>query len=185
MTDQGPVAIEKINTKINTIRHKKIEGIVKTKLKTNYLVCFEKNSLGPNVPCNRTLMSGNHMVYANGAMRKAKELLQMVNFNRIYKVNYDGESMYNVLMEKHETMLVNNMVCETLDPTNNIAKLHHHLKTVKQEEHKLIIDGFNLNCVVEQTQTNHSALGLVGSGYVQRGRLNQGVKRNMVYNVYR
>ena len=156
---------------------------MKTKLNHDYLVCFEKNALGPNVPCSRTLMSGNHMVYANGAMRKAKELLQMVNFNRIYKVNYDGEYMYNVLMEKHETMVVNNMVCETLDPTNTIAKLHHHLKNAKQEHHKSIIDGFNLNCVVEQqNQPNHSAVGLVANHVHVR---NQGIKRNIVYNVYK
>jgi len=187
LTDQGQVPIENINTATNTIRNKKIEGIVKTKLNSDYLICFEKNALGHNVPCKKTIMSGNHMVYANGEMKKANEFLKMVHFNRIHKIKYNGEMMYNVLMEKHETMLVNNMVCETLDPANNVAKLHYHLKNMKYEKQKAIVDDFNLHEMTERSRRTRpgSALRLVGNpGYVQQGTLNRGIKRNMVYNVY-
>jgi len=132
-------------------------------------------------------MSGNHMVYANGEMKKANEFLKMVHFNRIHKIKYNGEMMYNVLMEKHETMLVNNMVCETLDPANNVAKLHYHLKNMKYEKQKAIVDDFNLHEMTERSRRTRpgSALRLVGNpGYVQQGTLNRGIKRNMVYNVY-
>ena len=45
-------------------------------------------------------------------------------YTNVYKVKYNGETMYNVLMENHELMNVNNMKCETLNPENNIAKIY-------------------------------------------------------------
>ena len=43
---------------------------------------------------------------------------------RVYNVKYSGEPLYNVLMETHYKMLVNNLVCETLHPDNLIAKIY-------------------------------------------------------------
>jgi hypothetical protein len=140
-TDQGIIAIDKINTAIHTIRNRKIEGVVMTKLNNNYLVCFEKNALGFNVPCRRTIMSANHLVSYEGQMKKAKEFLN--HFNSIHKVKYNGEMMYNVLMEKHEVILVNNMVCETLDPSNTMAKIFYSFKNISPEQQKIIVDKMN------------------------------------------
>lgn len=140
-TDQGIIAIDKINTSIHTIRNRKIEGVVMTKLNNNYLVCFEKNAIGFNVPCRRTIMSANHLVSYEGQMKKAKEFLN--HFNSIYKVKYNGEMMYNVLMEKHDVMLVNNMVCETLDPSNTMAKIFYSFKNISPEQQKIIVDKMN------------------------------------------
>ena len=151
-TDQGIIAIDKINTDVHTIRNQKIQGIVTTKLNNDYLVCFEKNAIETNVPCERTLMSGNHRVYFNKQMRKAKELLN--NTNCIYKVKYNGETMYNVLMEKHETMLVNNMLCETLDPTNNMAKIFYSLKNITPEEQKMIVEKLNYETLIKTYENN-------------------------------
>jgi hypothetical protein len=150
LTDQGNIPIEKINPKVHTIRNKKIEGIVRTKLMDEYLVCFEKNSLGPNVPCERTIMSGNHKVVVNGEMKMAREILKahvMVFGSRhstaINEVKYNGQSMYNVLMEDYNAVLVNNMVCETLDPANKMADLHAHLKYMSHERQQMMVDKFN------------------------------------------
>ena len=41
----------------------------------------------------------------------------------VYRIHYDGSSLYNVLLEKHDRMLVNNLICETLHPDNIIAKI--------------------------------------------------------------
>jgi hypothetical protein len=150
-TDQGNIPIENINPKVHTIRNKKIEGIVRTKLMDEYLVCFEKNSLGPNVPCERTVMSGNHKVVVNGQMKMAREILnaRSISFGRktnsttIHPIRYNGQSMYNVLMEDYNVILVNNMVCETLDPDNKMADLHAHLKYMTHERQQMLIDKFN------------------------------------------
>ena len=151
LTDQGNIPIERINPKVHTIRNKKIEGIVRTKLMDNYLVCFEKNSLGPNVPCERTVMSGNHKVVVNGEMKMAREILKAhvmvfgarMHSTAIHAVKYDGQSMYNVLMEDYNAVLVNNMVCETLDPANKMADLHAHLKYMSHERQQMMVDKFN------------------------------------------
>ena len=149
LTDQGNIPIEKINPKVHTIRTKKIEGIVRTKLMDNYLVCFEKNSLGPNVPCERTVMSGNHKVVVGGQMKMARDILKAHSMsfgrkmNSITAVRYDGQPMFNVLMEDYNVILVNNMVCETLDPDNKVADLHAHLKYMSHERQQMLIDKVN------------------------------------------
>ena len=151
LTDQGNIPIEKINPKVHTIRNKKIEGIVRTKLMDNYLVCFEKNSLGPNVPCERTVMSGNHKVVVGGQMKMAREILnarsmsfgRKTNSTAIHPIAYDGQPMYNVLMEDYNVILVNNMVCETLDPDNKMADLHAHLKYMSHERQQMLVSKFN------------------------------------------
>jgi hypothetical protein len=149
LTDQGNIPIERINPKVHTIRNKKIEGVVRTKLNDSHLVCFEKNSLGPNVPCERTLMSGNHKVVVNGEMKMARDILNArsmgfgAKMKSIYAIRYNGQSMYNVLMEDYNVILVNNMVCETLDPDNKMADLHAHLKHMTHERQQMLIDKFN------------------------------------------
>lgn len=166
LTDQGNIPIEKINPKVHTIRNKRIEGIVMTKLSDNYLVCFEKNSLGPNVPCERTLMSGNHMVVVKGGrMVMAKDFLissshipmrwkNRMCFTGVHKVKHNGEPMYNVLMEKYDVMLVNNMLCETLDPSNKMTDLYHHIKYMSYERQQRVIKNFDAYNNYEKSQSN-------------------------------
>ena len=43
---------------------------------------------------------------------------------QVKRVKYNGEILYNVLMETHELMNVNNLICETLHPDNLIAKIY-------------------------------------------------------------
>ena len=55
------------------------------------------------------------------------EAYKFLDYNEnVYKVNYTGEILYNVLMEGHEKINVNNIVCETLHPKNIIAKLYRN-----------------------------------------------------------
>lgn len=42
----------------------------------------------------------------------------------IIKIKNNGRILYNILMEKHDKMMVNNLVAETLDPKNSVAKLY-------------------------------------------------------------
>jgi hypothetical protein len=71
-TDQGTIAIEKINPDIHTINQKSIVDITKTITTEKYLVGFKKNALGLNYPAENTLMSQEHKVYYQGKMCEAK-----------------------------------------------------------------------------------------------------------------
>ena len=58
--------------------------------------------------------------------------------------------MYNVLLDNHNKMLVNNLICETLDPDNTMAKLNNLLKQLPREKQKIVIKEFN-----EHIKNNH------------------------------
>ena len=121
LTDQGYIPIDKITSQ--TLHGKKIQ-LTKTITTDRYLICFEKDSLEKNVPFQRTLVSKNHMIYYKQYALRAKDMIPY--FENVYKVKYTGEVLYNVLIDIHGLMKVNNMTCETLDPTHAIAKLYKH-----------------------------------------------------------
>ena len=141
VTNQGKVAIENINPAIHTIRNKKIEAITKTVSQDKHLICFEKHSLGNNVPSQKTNISRNHAIFYNGKMMQAKEFIG--KFDNVYKTKYNGEVLYNVLMETHDKMMVNNLICETLDPENCVAKLYMELKKYDINEQQILIKQLN------------------------------------------
>lgn len=130
--NQGNIPIEKINPDIHTIRNKKIVGITKTITQDKYLVCFEKDALETNFPSQKTIMSKNHSILYKRNMRQAGEFVGLND--KIYKIKYRKEVLYNVLMEEHDKMVVNNLICETLHPENGIAKLYRDLQKLNPEE---------------------------------------------------
>ena len=141
-TDQGIVKIGEIIPNIHTIRNKSINLVTKTVTLDKYLVCFEKDSLGKNIPSENTIMTKNHKVMHNGVMVMAKELLN--KYDGIYKVKYDGEILYNILLDnKHDKLMVNNLICETLDPENFIAKMYKKISNLNLDEKNKIIDSYN------------------------------------------
>jgi len=121
-TDQGIINIEQIDPQIHTIASKNILCITRTTTLDTYLISFEKNSLGRNVPCQKTLMTKDHKIMFKGRLVPAYRLLSF--FDKVKKVKYTGETLYNVLLKDHGTINVNNLVCETLNPDNIIAKLY-------------------------------------------------------------
>jgi uncharacterized protein YlbG (UPF0298 family) len=42
---------------------------------------------------------------------------------KIHRVPYEGDILYNVAMEKHQSMYCNNMKVETLNPKTEIYKI--------------------------------------------------------------
>jgi len=140
-TDQGLIHIDEINPEIHTIRNKKIVDITRTISQDKHLICFEKDCLGNNIPSQKTIMSKNHEVFYKGKMLKAKEFLGLVD--NVYTKKYNGEVLYNVLMEEHEKMVVNNLICETLHPNNRIAKLFMMLQKMSPENQEAFIKQFN------------------------------------------
>ena len=119
LTDQGNIPIVDIQPGVHTLHQKKIVAITKTIPENKSLICFEKDALYPNVPSQRTLMSVAHCVFYKGKFIPAKYFKGM---DGISEVDYRGP-LYNVLMEDHDSMLVNSLICETLHPQNKIAKL--------------------------------------------------------------
>ena len=153
-TDQGIISIEKLDSKIHSIRKNKIETITKTITQDKYLVCIEKDALSKNIPSEKTLISKNHKLFYNGLMIQANDLLKL-GYEGIYKVKYSGEILYNVLLDnnKHNKMIVNNLICETLDPKNGIAQLYYDLKKEKftYEEEIKIIERYNELAIMNKT----------------------------------
>jgi hypothetical protein len=121
-TDQGIVAINKIIADFHTIDNKRIVAVTQTRDSNTFLVCFKKDSLGENVPSQDTITSRFHRVEYNGEMIKACDLMESVK--NVVKVDYTGQLLYNILMEKHDKMIVNNLVCETLHPDNPAKRLN-------------------------------------------------------------
>jgi hypothetical protein len=120
-TDQGVIRIEKLNPDIHTIRKKNIVAITKTLSNEKHLISIEKDSLFENVPSEKTIISQKHQIFYQGKMYPANHFVD--DFKGVEKVKYHGETLYNVLLETHEKMIVNNMLVETLHPENKVAKL--------------------------------------------------------------
>jgi len=140
-TDKGLVNIEEINPNIHTIRNKKIIAITKTITQDKYLVCFEKDSLGHNMPSQKTVISKNHKLFYKDEMIKAKNFIN--KFENVYHIKYTGEILYNVLMEEYDKIVVNNLICESLHPENTIAKLYTILQDLNLDQQKEVIKQFN------------------------------------------
>jgi hypothetical protein len=121
-TDQGIFPIEKINPNIHTINNNFIVGITRTITQDEYLVCFLKNALAPNIPSKKTIISKNHKIWFKDNWVEAKTFIN--KFNGVNKIKYTGEILYNILLEIHDEVLVNNLICETLHPENIVAKLY-------------------------------------------------------------
>ena len=135
-TDQCSIAIDKINPAKHTIRGKKIVAITKTVTIEDRIVCIEKDALGTNIPSQKTLISRNHEILYNKKMIKAKQLIGQVD--GVYNKKYNGEVLYNVLLETHEKMIVNNLIVETLNPTNIIAQLYNGSLTETERNNAII-----------------------------------------------
>lgn len=120
--DQGIVAIQHIDVNVHTIKRKKIIAITRSISNDTHLVKFEKHSLFRNCPNNVTIMSQHHKIMWNDKLIFAANFLP--KYEGVTRIPYKKEILYNILMEDYETVIVNNMVCETLHPTNPIAKLY-------------------------------------------------------------
>ena len=136
LLDQGIIDIQEINTDIHTINNKKIVAITKTISLDNYLVCFHENALGANYPIKKTIISKDHKILYYGKMIEAYKFIG--HFDKVKKMKYNGEVLYNILMENHEKINVNNLICETLHPKNIIAKIYNS-KLSEKYKNKIII----------------------------------------------
>ena len=136
-TDQGEINIELIDPDVHTIFNKKIVAITETIMLENNIVCFEKNSLGYNIPNKKTYISNYHGIIHNGKLIQANKFVGRLP--GVYYKKYNNEILYNVLMEKHYIIKINNMRVETLNPLNFVAQLYTKNYT-PEEKTKLILE---------------------------------------------
>jgi hypothetical protein len=135
-TDQGLIAIHKIIPHVHTIRNNHVVAITATTALDEYLVLIKKNALKPNYPSHDTIISKKHKVYYEGTMYEASYFLD--KFENVQKVKYNGELLYNVLLKNYSYMVVNNLICETLHPENNVAKIYQNVKPTCSMQNKMI-----------------------------------------------
>jgi hypothetical protein len=121
-TDQGIFHISKINPKIHTINNKKIVAITKSITQDKHLVRIGKDAFSLNYPNKDIILTKKHNIYFKGKMMEAHKFIG--HYDKITLVRYNGETLYNILMEKYDVVKVNNILCETLHPENIIAKLY-------------------------------------------------------------
>lgn len=136
-TDQGMIPIKKIDIKVHTINGRPIVAITKTKSDSDYLVCFEKDCLGQYYPYHNTTMSKDHTVFCGGKMIRAEAFLGKVE--GVKKVKYQGQVLYNILLEEAYAVKVNNLICETLHPDNLIAKLYTSNMSEQYKESLVVV----------------------------------------------
>ena len=104
---------------ISPIINQKVIKVVKSLNVDEYFILIKKNSISKNVPCKDTLITKEHGIFINGKLFKAKNL---VNDENIYIKKTKRLPIYNILLNKHNRMIVNNMVVETLNPKDNPFK---------------------------------------------------------------
>ena len=118
-TNQGNKPICAVTTN-DTIHGQKIIAVTRNISTNDFLVKIKKNALGPNIPRMDTTVSPNHKILFMGQLRPAKELQGPL----IEHIKYNGELLYNILLEKHGKMIVNGLIAETLHPENIMALLY-------------------------------------------------------------
>jgi titin len=155
-TDQGLIHIDKINPEFHTIHKKKIVAITQSITQDEHLVCFEKDSIAANIPSQQTMISPNHKILYNGKMIKAKKFVG--NLKNVHNIFYNGEILYNVLMEDLDKMMVNNLIAETLDPNNSIAKLYTIYNFNNLDDYNKIQLINNFNKYVKENKIYSSSL---------------------------
>ena len=138
-TDQGIINIEKLDKLKNTINQQSIKCITKTVTLDKYLISFSPHSIGRNIPFRKTIMTKDHKIEFDGRLVSAERFLDYSS--DVKKVKYNGEILFNVLLENYGRMNVNGLVCETLHPENIIAKLYTNNYT--EDERNTII--FQMN----------------------------------------
>jgi hypothetical protein len=120
-TDQGIFPIQKIIPGKHSIHGMPIRHITKTRSTDKNLICISKDALGYEIPNKTTILTKEHLVLYNDSMIPAK---QLIGVDGVEKIAYDGEILYNVLMDTHDVIRVNNMIAETLHPQNKTAKIY-------------------------------------------------------------
>jgi hypothetical protein len=158
LTNKGIILIENIDPNIHTIQNKKIIAITKSFVSDGYLICFEKNSLGNNIPSNKTIVSDGHSVFDIKKNKMIKAYKFVEEYKNVYKIKNEKGILYNILLKKHDKITVNNLICETLHPRHDLAKMYNN-NNQDEDNNSDIKDNNNKN------ENNLSSLLLLKKNY--------------------
>ena len=136
-TDQGEIRFDELTTE-NTIDGQKIKQVVKVINSDDTMIYIKKHAFAKQIPSQNTYISRNHGVYLDDSFIQEKDLepqvheliyhiagKNLVRARNLIKMGMVTEvkrekkdTLYNVLLETHSTMSVNNILCETLNPND-------------------------------------------------------------------
>lgn len=147
VTDQGITNIEKVSNK-NSINGQNVNFVSMTENVDDYMVVLKKDALYKNVPNADTYVTGNHKIFFNRQMIKAKNL---VNNTSISKMEMERAVVYNVLLEGEEDgkMIANGMIAETLSPKSPMTEVLMMLNNANLQERAMMISNFNAGMMRE------------------------------------
>lgn len=137
-TDQGIMPIQNVDATKNTIHQMPIVVVTRTQLQDRFLICIEKDALGLHKPCKKTVVSPLHKIFYRGQMMESYRLLHLCR--NVRKVENKGAVLYNILQKEPGSMVVNNMIFETLDPKHPIAAIYRNDKLTQNEKDYLIVN---------------------------------------------
>lgn len=141
-TDQGIISIQNLIPGYHTIQQKEIRYVTQTKLKNQkQLMLFKKDCLYKNVPRQNTKITMNHKILYENNLIPSK-YFELWNPN-VKRVRYNNETLYNIVMENHEIINVNNMEVETLHPDHKIVKIYDKMEKLTNIEKKIFLERIN------------------------------------------
>jgi len=140
-TDQGKIRLDKLTTG-HTIFGKTIKKIVRVINSDPSLIFISRHAFGNKIPNKNTYIGRNHGVYldtrfietnklepqihpfildiAGKNIVRARNLIKMKKVMEVSRNKHD--LLYNVLLEEHGKMVVNGILCETLNPHDSSVK---------------------------------------------------------------
>lgn len=125
--------IQNIKPNYHTINDKEIKCVTSVYNSDGMVVKIEKDCLGENKPSNTMYMQKDHKL-----MISPFEFSALLTSGKIqFESSSSDELLYNVLLENHETMMVENIQVETLNPELEISK---YFMGDRSKEHKALIE---------------------------------------------
>ena len=140
-TDQGKIRFDKLTTS-HTIFGKTIKKIAKVFNSDASLIFISKHAFGNKIPNKNTYISRNHGVYLDKKFTEANKLephihpfilniagknmvraINLIKMKKILEVSRSKRDLlYNVMLEEEGKMIVNGILCETLNPQDGCLK---------------------------------------------------------------
>jgi hypothetical protein len=124
-TDQGSIAIQKLVPYYHTLHGKQVIAITSTYSSDKELVYLRKDSIRKHYPNRDTWISKKHKIYMKGKLKAAYRLAEQ--YKGVTLVPYQGQLLFNVLLEDYYIMNIHGLLCETLHPVNPMAKYFREL----------------------------------------------------------
>lgn len=129
LTDQGYVEIQKLEPGIHTVDDYKLECITITKSLEPFLIKLSANCFGKNVPSRDLITTFHHKICINDIYVEAGYCL---NYPGVEAIEYEGQLLYNIVLEDYHHVNVYNLMCETLHPNCAVAKYFMHENNTKR-----------------------------------------------------